>query len=418
MRLAPRLSLYLLATAQLEPFARARFRRQALRNAASECRTAERAGLSNEVRPDGQVLWVHAGGSTELGSAEALIQKLAGERPDISVLFTSEHLAPASMPVQVVSQARPIEGRSAARRFLAHWRPSVALWLGNPVYPALAKEMHRAGVPAILADVAAARDGPFGLGAEHVLGAFDHVLARSRADARHLRRASDPASKVEAWSPVREGPAPPPCHAGKLDALARATAGRPIWLAFGVCGDELASIFAAHAGVSQSSHRSLMLVIPSARLSAEEVAASSRRAKWVTATRSQGGEPSETVQVLIGDVAGEEGIFLRLAPITFLGSSLAPSAGGTDPWAPAALGSAILHGPSVELHRHSYRRLSSVGAAREVTSAEDLEAAVSDLQSPDQAAAMANAAWAVHSEGAEVSDRIMTLVLGLLDKID
>jgi 3-deoxy-D-manno-octulosonic-acid transferase len=104
----------------------------------------------------------------------------------------------------------------------------------------------------------------------------------------------------------------------------------------------------------------------------------------------------------------------RLSPISFVGGSLEP-VGGHNPFEPAALGSAILHGPYVTNFVDIYQRLSQAGAARLVSSPASLSVAVHELLNPERAATMANAAWDVCSAGADVTDRAMTL---LLEKAD
>ena len=78
-----------------------------------------------------------------------------------------------------------------------------------------------------------------------------------------------------------------------------------------------------------------------------------------------------------------------------------------DPFEPAALGSAILHGP----RPGPGPALRPAGATRGppalVASPADLAEALGDLLSPDRAARLAQAAWAVASDGAEVTDRVV-----------
>ena len=105
----------------------------------------------------------------------------------------------------------------------------------------------------------------------------------------------------------------------------------------------------------------------------------------------------------------------RLAPVTFLGGSLVSGVGGRDPFEAAALGSAILYGPNVGRYLAAYSRLASVGAARIVKDAETLAGAVQRLSAPDQAAAMAHAAWEVVTQGAEATDRLLDLLQDTLD---
>jgi 3-deoxy-D-manno-octulosonic-acid transferase len=108
------------------------------------------------------------------------------------------------------------------------------------------------------------------------------------------------------------------------------------------------------------------------------------------------------------------GLWYRVAPISLVGGSLQPI-GGHNPFEPAALGSAILHGPYVTNFVDIYQRLSEAGAARLVTGPDTLSEAVHELMNPDKAASMAHAAWEVVSQGAEVTDHALDAIFDRLD---
>jgi len=131
---------------------------------------------------------------------------------------------------------------------------------------------------------------------------------------------------------------------------------------------------------------------------------------WAFGRRTAGAAPGVDAQAYLADTMGELGLWYRLAPVSFVGGSL-DSIGGHNPFEPAALGSAILHGPHVANFADIYRRLTEAGAARLVSSPETLAEAVGALLSPDRAAEMAHAAWGVVSSGAEAVDRAVEVVL-------
>ena len=98
-----------------------------------------------------------------------------------------------------------------------------------------------------------------------------------------------------------------------------------------------------------------------------------------------------------------------------LGGSLAGTGCLRDPLEPAALGSAILYGPRPGPFGTTFGRLGAARAARAVGSTADLAEALGDLLSPDRAARLAQAAWAVASDGAEVTERVMDLIRRIMD---
>ena len=125
--------------------------------------------------------------------------------------------------------------------------------------------------------------------------------------------------------------------------------------------------------------------------------------------------PDETTQMILTETPGELGLWYRLAPLVFLGGSLVPGHGGEDPLEAAVHGTALLYGPNVGRHLPAYSRLAEAGAARIVRDFDSLSAAVSQLIAPDRAAAMAHAGWDVVSQGAALTDELLTLAGDWLD---
>lgn len=369
-------------------------------------------------RPHGPLLWVHAAASTSTASATALVERVGRERSDITILLTAD-TEPAPASGHFVFAGLPTSSsRKSAAAFVKHWRPDVLVWLGDPLRPALLAEAYRAGCRIIGADLTSARSGFVGLGVAHLAHLFERILIRSASEVEMLRRSSRRASVFELSSPLREAPAPPFCDHADLDIAAAMTAGRQIWLANDVTPGEIDLIAAAHTDAARLSHRLLTVLAPAPEVDVARTVARLEAAGLRVVLRSEADEIAEADQVLVADVEGEEGLWFRLAPMTFLGRSLVPPGGGSDPWPSASLGSAILHGPLVQARKADFDRLRRAAAARQVNSAEDLGAAVGELQSPERAAALAHAAWRVASEGAEVTDRIIELALDALDRAD
>jgi 3-deoxy-D-manno-octulosonic-acid transferase len=87
--------------------------------------------------------------------------------------------------------------------------------------------------------------------------------------------------------------------------------------------------------------------------------------------RSQGKLPQPDDDIYVLDTLGELGLVYRLAPIVFVGGSLA-SHGGQNPIEPIKLGAAILHGPHVWNFAEIYAALDEAHGAEQVTDAGEL----------------------------------------------
>ena len=129
-------------------------------------------------------------------------------------------------------------------------------------------------------------------------------------------------------------------------ALAHVVGTRPIWAALGPNTAEEAAIIEAHATARRHSHRLLLVLVPDDPARGPEVAARMAAAfPDGVARRGAEQEPDAETAVYVADTEGEDGLWLRLATIVFLGGTLA--AGGArvlHPFAAAAFGAAVVHG--------------------------------------------------------------------------
>jgi 3-deoxy-D-manno-octulosonic-acid transferase len=159
----------------------------------------------------------------------------------------------------------------------------------------------------------------------------------------------------------------------------------------------------------QGAHRLLLMWLP--RQDDEGAALADRLSMtgWRVARYGAGEEPSGGTEIFVVDSMEELGLWLRLAPVTFLGGSLSDGA-ALDPSHPAQLGSALLSGPAGGPFAATLARLETTGGLRAVARAEALGADLADLLAPDRAAQQAQAAWDVSSDGARVQERVVAAI--------
>ncbi len=197
--------------------------------------------------------------------------------------------------------------------------------------------------------------------------------------------------------------------------IARAFAGRPVWLAASTHPGEEEIVVGALARARRALPMLALVLAPRHPARGDALAEMLRGRGLTVAQRSKGEAIGVDTDVYLADTLGEMGLWYRIASVSFIGGSLV-DVGGHNPFEPALLGSAILYGPHVRNFLDGYRRLAAAHAAVLVRSEDELCEALVATMAPDRAAEMAAAAWAACSEGAEVTDAVLDAIGALLDR--
>ena len=192
-----------------------------------------------------------------------------------------------------------------------------------------------------------------------------------------------------------------------FDEVSHDLNGRPVWLAANVQEDELTMVLQAHRESIKLNHRLALILVAASFPISVEARKLLKSQGWRVCHWEDGDPIEEETQVIFVEEPEEMGLWYRISPFCFLGSTLTPGHGGSDPYVPAALGSAVIYGPNVGRFVSSFSRLAAAGAARIVKDKDSLARAIVQLLAADQTASMAHAAWITVSEGAEATDTII-----------
>jgi 3-deoxy-D-manno-octulosonic-acid transferase len=377
-------------------------------------RLGERRGVASRPRPPGPLVWLHAASVGEATSTLSLVARLRAERPEIRVLVTSGTIASAEvmaarLPEGAIHQYVPADRAAWVDRFLAHWRPDLAIWIESELWPNLVAATRARAIPMVLlngrlSDRSFERWRRFPKIAEALIGAFDLVLAKDESQAERFRRLG--ASRALAVGDLKAAAEPLPCDAAELARLQEMLRGRPLWLAASTQPGEERLVAEAHRRIAARFPNLLTIVAPRHPARSDEVAA-----LLPGATRRSRGEPPSAPFYLV-DRLGELGLFYRLAGIVFVGGSLVPK-GGHNPLEPALLDCAILMGPD----RANCAAVAAALGVAEVRDAESLADEVARLLAdPEERARRAAAASEVAARHRGVLDAVLEELRPFLDR--
>jgi 3-deoxy-D-manno-octulosonic-acid transferase len=351
------------------PFAPALIRQRLKHGKEDPARTDERRGVSRDSRPQGPLIWIHGASVGEVLAAAALIERLRAL--DIRILVTSGTVTSAAIvarrfPPDIIHQYVPYDTPRFVRRFLDHWRPSLALFIESDLWPNLILAGAARRLPMILINGRMSqRSFPrwqrMSRTISALLGSFELCLTQSRVDAE--RFAALGSRNVLTTGNLKLDVPAPPADPMRLERLATATRGRPVIVAASTHPGEEEILVAAHKTLSGFFPSLLTVIVPRHPHRGPDVAGLVSASGLQVTLRSRDELPLAATDIYVADTMGELGLFYRLAPVVFMGGSLVRH-GGQNPIEAVKLGAAIVHGPHIFNFAEVYDLLDRAGGAR------------------------------------------------------
>lgn len=377
------LSMYLALSWVVSPIYRLLLQRRLKAGKEVAGRIHERFGDSGLPRPDGPLIWMHAASIGETQSLLGLIPALLAKDAELSILVTSTtatsaRLLERDLPARAMHQFSPIDTPGAVRRFLDHWKPSVAVWVESEIWPRMLVETKARGIPMMLINARvstktierykwAART------ARALFSKFDRILAQDQKTFELLEGISLNGPSLHLTGSLKEELAPQLKPGHDLDALRSAISGRRVWVAASTHPGEEDVLLNAHRLVGDDA---LLILVPRHPERGDALMQDMRDAGWKVAQRSKGEAIKPDAQLYLADTIGEMGLWYRLSEISFIAGSIA-NIGGHNPFEPILLNSAVISGSQVGNFSEVYAALDRANAAmRADTDAEISEAVI------------------------------------------
>jgi len=340
-------------------------------------RLGERRGEPSLPRPDGPLIWVHGASVGEMLAVVPLIDRIRAR--DFAVLVTSGTVTSAALagqrlPDGAMHQFIPVDMPSFAARFLDHWRPDLALFVESDLWPNLIVGCAARKIPMILVNGRISERSfrrwrliPGASAA--LLSRFDLCLAQSAANEQRLSRLGAP--RVSSTGNLKLDVPAPPVDNATLHRFNALIGLREVVAAASTHPGEETAVIAAHRRLRAKHPNLLTVIVPRHPERGPSIADIAKVAGLSVGMRSRGELPKRDVDVYIADTLGELGLIYRIAPIVFMGGSLAKH-GGQNPIEPIRLGAAVMHGPHIWNFAELYATLDQAHGAELVADEEAL----------------------------------------------
>jgi 3-deoxy-D-manno-octulosonic-acid transferase len=319
-------------------------------------------------------VWVHAVSVGEVNAVAPLVNALLEAAPRRRLLVTT--ITPTgSARVRALWGERvehvylPYDLGGAVRRFLAHFRPRIALVVETELWPNLLFCCRDAGIPAYLVNARLSERSLRGYRMlrpllSRALATMRRIAAQSGDDARRFGELGAPEASLAVTGNLKYD------IAIDVDALAQAArgfreriGGRMVWIAASTHPEEEAAVLEIHRRLRERWPDLLMLWAPRHPERFGAVAQRAVDAGWRVATRRLTQWPDVEDAVFVLDTLGELQQFYACADAAFVGGSL-QDIGGHNLLEPAAVGTPVVSGPHLHNFADIARQMQARGALR------------------------------------------------------
>jgi 3-deoxy-D-manno-octulosonic-acid transferase len=352
-----------------------------------------------------------------------VLDALRSRHPDFQIAYTFFSPSADAFSKTLAADFRevlPFDTPRAARSVLDALAPTVLVFSKLDVWPALAEEAHRRGIPvALLSATLAAGSSRRGSLAKLILGdsyaSLDAVGAISSEDRARLIELGCRPEAVEVTGDTRVDQVISRARAADRtsDLLAPLRSDRPTLVAGSSWPADERELFPALGDVFRSTPRLRLIIAPHEPTAAHLTPVE----QWASATRLRvarlGSAGARSADVILVDRVGVLGDLYALADVAFVGGGF-HAAGLHSVLEPAAYGAPVIFGP-----RHAGSRdaalLLAAGGARSVRAHRDIEAVIRTwLDDPAARLRAGAAARRVVDENAGATAKSVALVERLL----
>ena len=355
----------MIATGVIEPIAPIILKRRLKRGKEHPTRWREKLGYPSAPRPNGPLIWMHGVGVGEVMALRGLILMMREMRPDLQFLITSTALNSATAwdrnPIEgAVHQFLPIDLPRAMDRFLSHWKPDLAIWAEQDLWPAMVWRVAERGIGQAIVNARLNNDAfEKRAKAAEVYGA---ALSRiAMIDAQDDETATN-LTKLGGRDVTVSGslkPIAPPLSdwPEERSALEKGLNGRTLWLS--ASSHPTDEAIALDAQTQRTG--SLLVIAPRRPERTDDIVAAATERGLKVAIGAESASLRDA-DVIIANSFGQLGLWYRLAEFALIGGTFC-DVEGHNPWEAVNLNCPVLHGPRTANFAFDYRILDGVGGA-------------------------------------------------------
>ena len=345
-------------------------------------RWRERLGETNQVRPTGELIWLHAVGLGEVMALRGLIDIILQNKPDINFLVTSGTLQSAelfsqNLPTNTTHQFIPLDVHKFRQNFLSRWKPNLVIWSEQEIWPGYVKDCARLKIPQVWINARMADKAynsrkwlkPF---FEDIYANFKLISAQDEKTAQNISKLIKPHLKKRVRVDGSLKPAAPRLKSKQSipPQIISVTEGKKILTLVSSHQEDEKFVIHSLQKISKKL-RPILVIIPRHIERAETIRDQCIKVGLKCTILSEFRETARRSDVYIANQIGAPAIWLPFTHLAVIGGTYC-DINGHNPWEPIQFGAAVLHGSKTANFSEDFKELLISGSSTEVLERDDL----------------------------------------------
>ena len=345
-------------------------------------RWRERLGETNQVRPTGELIWLHAVGLGEVMALRGLIDIILQNKPDINFLVTSGTLQSAelfsqNLPTNTTHQFIPLDVHKFRQNFLSRWKPNLVIWSEQEIWPGFVKDCARLKIPQVWINARMADKAynsrkwlkPF---FEDIYANFKLISAQDEKTAQNISKLIKPHLKKRVRVDGSLKPAAPRLKSKQSipPQIISVTEGKKILTLVSSHQEDEKFVIHSLQKISKKL-RPILVIIPRHIERAETIRDQCIKAGLKCTILSEFRETARRSDVYVANQIGAPAIWLPFTHLAVIGGTYC-DINGHNPWEPIQFGAAVLHGSNTANFSEDFKELLISGSSTEVLERDDL----------------------------------------------
>ena len=342
-------------------------------------RFAEKFSLTSHKPVKGKTIWFHAASVGEIMSIVSILEYYEKKTEIKTILVTTSTLSSAKIienlkSTKIIHQFYPIDHYIIVKKFIDHWKPTIAIFLESEIWPRMFYELDRKNVPLILLNARLTEKsfnrwmilGSFG---KKIFSLVKKTYPQNQQTEYFVKKLGN--NNIEQVGNLKYIENKNEIKDLSNKKILKNLAKYKIWVAASThLGEELLAA-KAHIILKKKEKNLITIIIPRHINRVSKIVDKLKDLNLNITTYSSKQKNFDNTDIYIVDTFGLSKNFYQISPTVLLGKSIFHK-GGQNPLEASRFNCNILHGPNIDNFKEIYKHLHTLKISKEIKSLNDL----------------------------------------------